>query len=187
MGNEPKIQVFHGNKSERCFFCISVDEKLSRLFGFTYGDRRYRWNRLPQGWKWSSILFHERVAEIVQGIPCLQYADNVLIGAELLEELRSIAYQVFARFDEYRIKVDYEKVKWVSETIQFWGCEVSNGQWSHENFFKQKLAEMGELRTIKDLEHVIGIISYARRCVRCVEVVLGPLRESLKVFKDEDI
>ena len=47
------------------FFGISVDEKLSKLFGFTYGDRRYRWNRLPQGWKWSSILFHERVAKIV--------------------------------------------------------------------------------------------------------------------------
>ena len=51
------------------------------------------------------------MAEIVQGIPCLQYADNVLIGAESLEELRSIAHQVFARFDEYRIKVNYEKVK----------------------------------------------------------------------------
>ena len=65
-----------------------------------------RWNRLPQGWKWSSILFHERVAEIVQGIPCLQYANNVLIGAESVEELRSIAHQVFTRFDKYGIKVN---------------------------------------------------------------------------------
>ena len=166
------------------FFGISVDEKLWRLFGFTYGDRRYRWNRLPQGWKWSSILFHERVAEIVQGIPCLQYADNVLIEAESVEELRLIAHQIFTRFDEFGIKVNYDKVKWVSETIEFLGCEVSNGQWSHENFLKQKMAEMGEVRTIKDLERVIGIISYARRCVKDVEVILGPLQEGLKTFKD---
>ena len=166
------------------FFGISLDEKLSRLFCFTYGDQRYRWNRLPQGWKWSSILFHERVAEIVQGIPCLQYADNVLIGAESLEKLRSIAHQIFARFDEYGIKVNYEKVKWVSETIQCLGFEVSNGQWIHENFLKQKLVEMWEVRTIKDLERAIGIISYARRCVKDVEVIMGPLREILKTFKE---
>ena len=43
---------------------------------------------------------------------------------------------------------------------------------------------MGEIRTIKDLERAIGIILYARRCVKDVEVILGPLRESLKTFKE---
>ena len=120
------------------FFGISVDEELSKLFGFTFGVKRFRWNRLPQGWKWSMVLFHERVAEIVQGIPCLQYADNVLIGAASLEDLRRIAHQVFQRFDEYGIKVNYDKVKWVSTEIQFLGCEISNGQWSHESFLRKK-------------------------------------------------
>ena len=63
------------------FLGISFDQELSKLFEFTYGDRIYRWNRLPQGCKCSMILFHERVVEIVRGIRCLQYADNVFIGA----------------------------------------------------------------------------------------------------------
>ena len=46
------------------FFGIPVDEELSKPFGFTYGVRRFCWGRLPQGWKWSSVLFGERVAEI---------------------------------------------------------------------------------------------------------------------------
>ena len=92
------------------FFGISVDEKLSKLLRFTCGDRRYRWNRLPQGGKRSMILFHERVAEIVRGIPCLQYTDNFLNEAESLEKLRSIAHQIFARFDEYGIKCHYDKI-----------------------------------------------------------------------------
>ena len=129
------------------------------------------------------ILFHERVAEIVRGICCLQYADNVLIGAETLEELRERALQVFSKFDEFGIKVNYDKVKWVSESIQFLGCEVSNGCWSHENFLKKKLAELGRIETIKDLERIIGVISYTRRCVKDVEMILGPLREGLKTFK----
>lgn len=43
----------------------------------------------------------------------------MLIGAETLEGLRNRALQVFARFDEYGIKVNYGKMKWVSESIQF--------------------------------------------------------------------
>lgn len=110
------------------FFRILVDETLSKLFGFAYVVKRYRWNRLPQEWKWSMVLFHERVAEIVSDLPCLQYADNVLTGSTSLEELRSIALQVFQRFDEYGIKINFEKVEWVSTTIQFLGYEISNGQ-----------------------------------------------------------
>ena len=108
------------------------------------------------------MLFHERVAEIVKGFRCLQYADNVLIGAETLEELRSLALQVFARFDEYRIKINYDKVKWITEEIELLGSKISNKYWSYENFLKRKRKELGEIRTIKDLERIIGVISYAR-------------------------
>ena len=104
-----------------------------------------------------------------------------------MEELLSIGHQVFARFHEYGIKGNFEKVKWVSETIQFLGCEINNGKWSHENFLKQKLVELGKVSTIKDLERVIGVLSYARRCVKDVEMILDPLREGLKTFKVGEI
>lgn len=40
------------------------------------------------------IVLHERVAEIVRGIRCLQYVDNVLTGAETFEELSGRVLQV---------------------------------------------------------------------------------------------
>ena len=88
------------------FWGIFINEKLSRLYGFTYGDRRYRLNRFPKGWKWSIIMFYDCVTEIVKGICCLQYAGQVLIGAETIGELCNRALQVFPRFDEYGIKVN---------------------------------------------------------------------------------
>lgn len=39
-------------------------------------------------------MFYERIAEIANGLSCLQYADNVLITVESLEELRLIGHQV---------------------------------------------------------------------------------------------
>ena len=65
------------------------------------------------------VLLHERIAEIVQGLPYLQYADNVLVGASTLDELRSGALQVFERLDEYGIKVNYSKVKLTTQTLSF--------------------------------------------------------------------
>lgn len=108
----------------------------------------------------------------------------MIIEAETLEELRERVLQVFARFDEYGTKVNYEKVKWVSETIQFLGCGISSGYWSHKNSLKKTLAELGRFQTIKNLER---IISYARRCVKDVEMILGPLIEGLKTFKSEQL
>ena len=52
------------------FFGIPVDEELSKLFGFTFGTRKFRWVRLPRGWKWSSVFFGERVAEILYNTLC---------------------------------------------------------------------------------------------------------------------
>lgn len=101
------------------FFRISMDEKLSRLSGFTYGNKSCQWNRLPQGWKWNIILFCECMAEIIREISSLQYTNNIVIGEESLEELRAIAHQGFAYFDEYGIQVDFDEVKWVSEEFKF--------------------------------------------------------------------
>ena len=92
-------------------------------------------------------------------------------------------FKFFSRFDEYGIKVSYDNVKLVSESIQFLGCEESTSQWIHENSLRKMLAELVRVENIKDLERVIGVISYTRRCVKFVEMILGPLREGLKTLK----
>ena len=165
------------------FFSIPVEEKLSKLFGFSYGTNRFRWGRLPQGWKWSSVLFHERIAEILSGLQCPQYSDNVLVGAPTLVELRLAALNVFSRFSNYGIKVNFEKVKWVCTEITFLGYEIKNGLWNQAGFIKKRMDEIGKVQSIKDLERIIGIISYSRRCIKDSELILGPLRKDLKRFK----
>ena len=165
------------------FFGIPVDETLSRLFGFTYGTQRFVWVRLPQGWKWSSVLFGERIAEILKGLDNPQYSDNVLVGAETPEILLEKATEVFRRFDEFGVKVNFDKVKWISTSISFLGYEVEGGKMSLKGYIQRKKEVIGEVRTIHDLERVIGIISYARRMIRGAEEVLAPLRADLKSFK----
>ena len=93
---KPEWQYFMEIDLKDGFFSVPVEEDLSKLFGFSYGVKCYRWVRLPQGWKWSSVLFHERIAEILDGLPCPQYSDNILVGASTPEALKSAALEVFS-------------------------------------------------------------------------------------------
>ena len=165
------------------FFGIPVDETLSRLFGFTYGSRRFVWRRLPQGWLWSPIFFGERVAEILRGLNTPQYSDDVLVGAESPEELFEKAVEVFRRFNEFGVKVNYDKVVWISDKLTFLGYEIEDGTLSLKKYIKKKMDNIGKVAKIKDLERVIGIISYARRTIKKTEEVLAPLRQDLKILK----
>ena len=165
------------------FFGIPVEDKLSKLFGFTYGNRRFRWIRLPQGWMWSPVLFGERIAEILRGLEVPQYSDDVLIGAETPEDLYDKAIKVFGRFEEYGVKVNFDKVVWISTKITFLGYEIENGKMSLKNYIQKKKETLGEIRTVKDLERVIGIISYARKTIKGTEKILSNLRQDLKELK----
>ena len=165
------------------FFGIPVDENLSKLFGFTYGSKRYRWNRLPQGWKWSSILFCDRVAEILDGIFCLQYSDDVLVGAETPELLLEKVVEVFRRFDDFGVKVNFDKVEWLSTKIKFLGYEIEDGKMSLSEYLAEKAKDLGPIKTIKDMERCIGIISYARRCIIGAEMIPFAFKPCLDTFK----
>ena len=165
------------------FFGIPVNEELSKLFGFSFGSRRFRWVRLPQGWLWSPILFGERIAEILRGLETPQYSDDVLIGAETPDELYEKAIKVFGRFDEFGVKVNYDKVVWIATEIKFLGYEIKEGRMGLRDYIQKKKETLGEIKTVKDIERVIGIISYARKTIRGTEKILSKLRQDLKELK----
>ena len=182
---KPKWKFFMEIDLKDGFFGIPVDEELSRLFGFTYGVRRFRWVRLPQGWKWSLILFCEKIVEILKGLDCPQYSDNVLVGSDTEEGLLEKALEVFHRFDQYGIKVNFDKVKWLITSISFLGYEIKDGKMSLKNYLKEKKKSLRWVSDIKGQERAIGILSYARKVVKKIEEILAPLREDLAVLKKE--
>lgn len=114
---------------------------------------------------------------------CARYSNNVLVGAATLEELSRKATEVFCCSNAFGIKVNFDKVQWVTTSITFLGFEIQNGSWSFESYLRKRMEEIGEVQSIKDLERVIGILSYIRRVVRDIERILGPLHADLKELK----
>ena len=123
------------------------------------------------------------IAEILKGLDNPQYSDNVLVGAETPNILFEKAIEILRRFDEFGVKVNFDKVKWITTQISFLGYEVEGGRMTLKNYIQRKKEVIEKERTIHDLEKVIGVISSARRVIQRTEEVLAPLRADLKAFK----
>ena len=165
------------------FFAIPVCPELQTAFAFTWQDRRYAWKRLPQGWSWSPILFAERVAEIVQGLGAVQYADDLLVGGTTPEELCDRVRSIFARFQEFGLKVNLAKTELLLTKVRFLGMELSHGSWTLTDYFRSRWAQLGEVTHWKDLERLVGVLSYLRRTIVDLERLITPLRQLLAEAK----
>jgi len=131
------------------FFGVPVEDRLQCLFAFSWGGRRYCWRRLPQGWTWSPVLFAERVSQIMDGIAgVVQFADDLLVGAETREKLRERVLEVFQQLQKFGLKVNLEKTTVLTDSVTFLGVELRDGTWSLHKYLSTTV-----------LSFVLGIIA----------------------------
>jgi len=169
------------------FFGVPVDTRLQRLFAFSWQDRRFCWQRLPQGWTWSSVLFGERIAEVVAGIEgTVQFADDLLVAGETRLVLRERLHLVFQRLKRFGLKVNVEKATLLTQQLTFLGVEIANGHWSLCNYLRTKIDSLGAIRSWKAIERIIGVVSYARKTLPDVERLLVDARALLKASKHKE-
>lgn len=169
------------------FFSMPLDQELRHLFEFQFGHRRWGYDRLPQGFSMSPILFSERIAHILDGTGAVCYVDDVIIGGTTPEEHHAILYVVFRRLARYGLKVNAEKAKFFRKKVKFLGYTLKNGKWSLSEYLEEKMAQIGEVRSRRELERHVGILSFARTHVPDVELALRPMRNWVKEAKTKTI
>lgn len=131
------------------------------------------------------MIFDERMGFICRDLPTIQYADDLLVGAVNPHELYQALHKVFSRLQLYGLKLQYNKVIWITERVKFLGVEIHNGQWSLQNYLSSKAQEFQKVNNIKGLEHLIGLLSYCRRCVPKLEHLLCRLRQFVAEYKEK--
>ena len=95
---------------EDSFFGIPVDETLSRLFGFITNPDALSGGVCLKDSSGVQCFVWERVGKISRGLDTPQHSHDVLIGAESPGELFEKAKEVFRRFNEFGVKLNYDKV-----------------------------------------------------------------------------
>jgi len=161
------------------FFSVPLDRSIRHLFAFQYGHRRWVYNRLPQGFSFSPIFFAERIAQILEGTSAINFADDLIVGGDSPEEHHDNLLAVFRRLQKFGLKVNPNKMRICQREVSFLRYSLNNGRWSLEEYLMEKWSQLGEVRSRKDLERHIGILSFARTHVPDIELFLCPMRKQL--------
>ena len=128
----PKIQdIMNGRSNYRyftkidlsmMFYCFELDAASQKLCVITTEFGTYRYLRLPMGVKVSPDVAQNIMEEILQGIDCSIYMDDVGIWTNgTLQSHLQVVEQVLKKFAENNLKCNPLKCSWAVKETNFLG------------------------------------------------------------------
>ena len=157
------------------FFSVGLTPETSKLFGFNIFNETYVWRVIPQGFGWSPIWFVERVKDILNGLPVVIYADDVLVGADTKVEHDRVLRLVLKRFDKYGLRLNKNKAVFDVPEVDFLGFRIRAGSFDLKQYMEDKAVNTPYIGHYKQLERVIGALSFCQNHVPYFSKKMGEL------------
>ena len=151
---------------------VKLDDQTKRYFGLSIGERIYRLNRLPQGFKSSSQLFSKQIDHILNHHPkfkrnILTYIDDICIFTKTIEEHMQILQELFIIFANNGVKLSLEKCEFAPREIAILGhmfTHTPNGVTLSPLKKRTESIEKIEIpRNLKQLRGFLGAANFLSR------------------------
>ncbi|GAB0209671.1 pol-like protein ENS-3 [Grus japonensis] len=168
------------------FFMIPLQERDKAEFAFTWKGIRYTFNRLPQGYKHSPTIAHSALAKVLseipspQGITIYQYIDDILIGGETSEEVRHTMEGVREKLIILGLDIPSSKCQGPAQEVKFLGVWWIKGAASIPPDALEKIEHGQNPSSIKELQQVLGSLSYWRKHIPGFSIIAHPLYNLLR-------
>ncbi|KAF4804754.1 hypothetical protein TURU_004973 [Turdus rufiventris] len=138
---------------------------------------QYTWNRLPQGWKHSSTIYHGLIqAELKkdEAPEHLQYINDIIVwgntAVEVFEKREIIQILLRGGF-----AIKKSKVKGPAREIQFLGVKWQDGRHQIPTEVINKITEMPPPTSKKETQAFLGAIGFWRMHMPEYSQILSPL------------
>jgi len=165
---------------ESGFSNLPVCEDLQSLFGFVFKKERYTYVTLPQGWKNSSALFHERMTSAFSSCNCVSYIDDFLVGGQTVFEHDKNLLEVFQVFSELGMQINFDKIQLAQPEVIFLGHDVFPGGYSLKSFVKRQCSNLPIANSTRQIRRILGIFNFCRGVVSRLDFLVEPLITELK-------
>lgn len=168
------------------FFNVGISDPLSRFFCFQFQNRRWRFNRLVQGWSPSPCIFHRMMATMMKGLPVIVYIDDILVGAETPALHNQALREVMRRLERYGLKVKKSKMEVGKLDIEFLGFWITQGSYSLRPLVNKLRQELPTVENYKQLQRGVGLLNCFRGFLPHQAEAMQPLYQALaqKKFLD---
>lgn len=180
----PKL---HGKKyfsiidTKKGYWHQELDYESSLLCTFNSPFGRYKFNCLPFGLVVSQDVFQRKLDSIFQGIPNVSgIADDIIIFGATPEEHDRAFVQVMEAAREHNIGFNSEKLQFKQKKVNFYGHTITEQGLLPSDDKLQAIKDIQPPNNVKELQALLGLITYLNRFSTILAKLAVPLRELTK-------
>lgn len=168
------------------FFSVPLSVESQGIFGFTYKEQFYQYQRLPQGFKHSPHIFNrvlkEDLGDIGQEITSkvCQYVDDIIISSVDKETCHKDSTRLLQILAERGHKVSQKKLQYVQEKVVYLGQSITHGHKSISDSHLEAIRTAPKPRTVREMMTFLGIAGYSSAWIEEYARLSGPLRAMIK-------
>ena len=157
-------------------------EEQSRPF-LTINTTRglYQYQRLPYGVASAPAIWQRAMDQVLQGLPgVFCYLDDIIVTGSTMEEHLERLVAVLKRLEEYGLKANREKCKFLRSFVEYLGHVIS-AEGLHQSPKKVKaITEMPTPQDVTQLRAFLGMVQYYARFLPDLATHLAPLHRLLQ-------
>lgn len=163
------------------FWHVKLDQESSLLTTFSTPFGRYKFNRLPFGLKSANEVFQKKMQQAFEGINGAEVIyDDFLIWAKNDKTHDQILREVFDRAREKGVKFNKAKCQLKIPEVKFIGDKISADGIRPDESKITAILNMPVPQNKKDIERLLGMITYLSKYIPNMSSVTEPLRVLLR-------
>ena len=158
-----------------------MDPDSRHVTAFACEEGLFEYNVMPMGLTNSPATFQRAMNTILHdGIQrgfILVYLDDILVFSNSLEEHREHMRWLIEQLEANGLRVKSTKCEMLVEEVQFLGHEISHGKIRPLREKTDAIDQCPRPKTLKELQHFLGLAQYYRRFIKNFSSIACPLFE----------
>lgn len=157
------------------FWSVPLAEESQEKTAFTVDNKHYVYQRLPQGYLNSPVVFQAIMLEILKDLEVEIYIDDVLIVSNDEEEHVKTVKQVLSRLAEAGFKLNIKKTQLMTDMVEFLGFWISAGNRGVTQTMKDRVSQIGTPKTVREVQQTMGLMGYVRDLIPRFSQIAKPI------------